>query len=339
LRPTSRKLRQGFTLIELLVVIAIIAVQIGLLLPEVQKVREAAARTQCINNLKQLGIAVHANHDTYQKLPNRASVPTPSLPNPPGVLARYPNLVIGLLPYIEQQNQVGLTYDLVKPIKTIICPSRRAFTQPFMDFATARDPADYGQFGGASVGWRSALDNGGNFVTFSAITNADGLSNTILLGHKFVRPTNYGRTGQPATSPIDGVSYADNNWRQANEPPFDTSSPPVQPFDANHPQYSAQFDQYRHGNGYFQDQNVVGTFVAGQTVPPTTAINEAYFGGPHAGASPFLFGDGTVRTISYTVGTTTQAVNVSGASGNPQQVPLITLLWAYNDGNSLNQTP
>ncbi len=116
--------RRAFTLIELLVVISIISVLMGLLLPAVQKAREAAARISCANNLKQIGLAMHNYENNHRKLP------------PSRMAVGYATWAVLILPYIEQDNlyrqwNLHATYyqqsivARMTPVKIYFCPSRR----------------------------------------------------------------------------------------------------------------------------------------------------------------------------------------------------------------------
>ncbi len=202
----SRDRRPGFTLIELLVVIAIIAILIALLVPAVQKVREAAARAQCQNNLKQVGLALHAYHDTNKRFP-------------PGYISGYDGQgndtgpgwgwAAFILPQIEQQplyRAIRFDQDIAAPanaaarvavLPVYVCPSDSAPpTWTAMRYDTAGNPtgavcdvaaANYvGCFGVSEPG----VDGEGVFFRGSQVAIkdiTDGTSTTMLVGERSFR--------------------------------------------------------------------------------------------------------------------------------------------------------
>ncbi|HYT94972.1 MAG TPA: DUF1559 domain-containing protein [Gemmataceae bacterium] len=183
--------RRAFTLIELLVVIAIIAILIGLLVPAVQQVRSAAARSTCQNNLKQIGLAMHNYHDTYKRLPT--GWVTGLNPTTGAVVAPSPGWSWGILicPFIEQNPMyVSLAPDIVTPGAPpppagIIITSIAVFVCP-ADGTPQLNPnfASYAKTNYVINRWVLGPDSSSRptMMTLQGIT--DGTSNTLLAGER-----------------------------------------------------------------------------------------------------------------------------------------------------------
>ena len=295
-----RKLNQkGFTLIELLVVIAIIGILVGLLLPAVQKVREAASRTRCLNNLKQIGLALHGYHDVNARLPSGQS-PWRNASNTADVWNVTPfegcwSFLVYILPFIEQEaiykkakaygSSASNAYSWNNPVaaqemKIYNCPAdaRGVLAMTAAAAGTTVDQSLTGYLGNA--GTTSISMDGVLFmdskVRFTDIT--DGLSNTFVVGE---RPPNsnlefgwwFAAYGYDGKGNGDCVMTS-NDLAIANYFIANYSGPPNKPC-----------------NG------TAAKKIGLQNGTPEVGCDAAHYWSFHNGGSVFLMGDGSTRMI------------------------------------------
>lgn len=303
-----------------------------MLLPAVQKVREAAARSQCSNNLHQLGLALHNYHDTYSLFPYEiGSAGTGSIGAP---VQGSPGVFVAILPYLEQQNLYNViwnsttyTYNgvatsatgsIVTPqVPNFICPSRR----------NAKGMGSGLTQNGKSVGWgprtdytitrNAQLDTGvltglhtilgTQNVTLTNVTNGAGTSNTIMMSHKIMDATAWNNTNGLPNSGWSSTTATGVGW------------------DTGICSYGGQ-DHMR-----YIDTGAGGTNPHCGYCPDLAGVDMNHYGGPHPGGAPVLYADDSVRMYTYRY-----VDSAVAADAYPDDVTW-QYMWAYD--RSVTITP
>lgn len=313
----SPQSRRAFTLIELLVVIAIIAILIGLLLPAVQKVREAAARAKCSNNMKQVALAVHGFHDAVGRFPFNGSPTRGSQDNGCCYWNKLPmwSFLARLLPYIEQNNlyasgniDTASIYGnpvISQPVKTFLCPS-----DPGSPNGTLNGRADMphsqvagvtnikgvigSYWGDGEARWRNLPANLGGYPTWQW---GLAIGNGIFYRADITRPLNFeGITDGTSNTFMLGEDLPShtlwNAWAYSNTVTANCSIGP---------------NNKTHLNG-----TIVG---------PGDWPNNFGFKSAHTGGLNFAYADGSVRFISDSIDLTTYRALGSKDGGEVASAP------------------